>query len=88
MINVSHFENKRLFCLGIYQAALMLWQHSIPMTLSQTEHMENSEITFCVCVYVGRVFACGPYSALLIKRKEDGIEKMNINFMPILVISQ
>lgn len=50
MINVSHFENKRLFCLGIYQAALMLWQHSIPMTLSQTEHMENSEITFCVCV--------------------------------------
>lgn len=31
----------------------MLWQHSIPMTLSQTDHMENSEITSFVCVYVG-----------------------------------
>lgn len=45
MINVSHLENKRLFCLGIYQAAVMPWQHSISMTLSQADHMENSEIT-------------------------------------------
>lgn len=45
MINVSHLENKRLFRLGIYQAAVMLWQHSISMTLSQADHMENSEIT-------------------------------------------
>lgn len=53
MINVSHYENKRLFCLGIYQAAVMLWQHSIPMTLSQTDHMENSEITSFVRVCGG-----------------------------------
>jgi len=53
MINVSHFENKRLFCLGIYQAAVMLWQHSIPLTLSQRDHMENSEITSFVYVCWG-----------------------------------
>lgn len=41
MINASHSENKRLFCLGIYQAAALLCHGSVPMTLSPADHMEK-----------------------------------------------
>lgn len=89
MINVSHFENKRLFCLGIYQAALTLWQHFIPMTLSQADHMENSEITFCVCVYVGRVICLRTIFSLANKKKRGRWHReMKINSVPLLVLSQ